>query len=135
MYGFITDYPSHGSPFPGDISLNLPSMTTELSPSEVARLHAAGEIQLVDVRERFEYDAGHVPGSVHISMNEIGQRIAEIDPAKPVAFICLMGARSAMVTEHVRARGLEAYNVSGGFARWFQERLPAEPDDATVAQH
>lgn len=108
---------------------------SELEPAEVARRHAAGEIQLVDVRERFEYDAGHVPGSMHISMNEIGERMDEIDPAKPVAFICLMGARSEMVTNHVKALGLDAYNVSGGFARWFHERLPTEPDDAVVAGH
>src|SRR5688500_18898454 len=109
--------------------------TRELEPAEVAQRLSAGELQLVDVREQFEYDAGHVPGSLHISMSEIGQRIAEIDPAKPGAFICLMGARSEMVANHARAHGLEAYNVIGGFARWHQEQLPAEPDDATVASH
>ena len=107
----------------------------ELEPSETARRHDAGEIQLVDVREQFEYDAGHVPGSLHISMNGIVERTGEIDKDKPVAFICLMGARSAMVTEYFRGQGYDAYNVSGGFARWFHEKLPTEPEDATVASH
>ena len=107
----------------------------ELPPSEVARRHAAGEIQLVDVREQFEYDAGHVPGSVHISMDGIAQRVSEVDPDKPVAFICLMGARSGMVADYFRAQGYDAYNVTGGFAQWFAEELPTEPDDATVASH
>lgn len=107
----------------------------ELDPALVAQQHAAGEIQLVDVREQPEYDAGHVPGSVHISMSTIVQRSDEIDAHKPVAFICLMGARSGAVTEHFRAQGVEAYNVSGGFARWFHENLPTEPDDAIVASH
>lgn len=108
---------------------------TELQPSEVAQRHEAGEIQLVDVREQFEYDAGHVPGSLHISMDGIVQRASEIDKDKPVAFICLMGTRSAMVTDHFRQQGYDAYNVSGGFAQWFLERLPTEPEDAKVAGH
>ena len=107
----------------------------EIDPAEVARKHAAGEIQLVDVREQTEYDAGHIPGSLHISMSTIVQRSDEIDRDRPVAFICLMGARSAAVTDHFRNQGFDAYNVSGGFARWFQEDLPTEPDDATVARH
>ena len=107
----------------------------ELDPAEVARRHAAGAIQLVDVREQFEFDAGHVPGSVHLSMDGIANRVGEIDKDKPVAFICLMGARSAMVADHFRQQGFDAYNVSGGFARWFEEELPTEPEDATVAHH
>ena len=107
----------------------------ELQPSEAATRLEAGEMQLVDVREQFEYDAGHVPGSLHISMNEVGARASEIDKDKPVAFICLMGARSEMVTEYFRAQGYDAHNVSGGFARWFHEKLPTEPDDAKVAGH
>ena len=107
----------------------------EIDPREAARLHAAGETQLVDVRERSEYDAGHVPGSVHISMNGILERAGEIDKDMPVAFICLMGARSAMVTEVFRHEGYDAHNVAGGFARWFLEGLPTEPEDAIVAGH
>ncbi len=101
----------------------------------MARRHQDGEIQLVDVREQFEFDAGHVPGSRHISMNGIVERASEIDKAKPVAFICLMGARSGMVADHFRRQGYDAYNVTGGFAQWFSEELPTEPDDATVVSH
>ena len=107
----------------------------ELEPAEVARRHAAGEIQLVDVREQFEYDAGHVPGSVHIPMNGFAARVGEVDRDTPVAVICLMGARSAMVSDYLNREGFDAFNVNGGFARWFQERLPIEPEDATVASH
>ena len=107
----------------------------EIDPRDAAQRHAAGEIQLVDVREQFEYDAGHVPGSVHISMNGIVERAGEIDKDRPVAFICLMGTRSAMVTEVFRREGYDAYNVAGGFAQWFLDKLPTEPDDAIVAGH
>jgi rhodanese-related sulfurtransferase len=46
-----------------------------------------------------------------------------------------MGARSAAVADHFRLQGYDAYNVTGGFARWFQDQLPTEPEGATVAQH
>ena len=107
----------------------------ELQPTDVAKRYEAGEIQLVDVREQFEYDAGHVPGSLHLPMNEVVARAGEIDKDKPVAFICLMGARSQMVADHFRAQGYDSYNVTGGFAQWFHEELPTEPDDAIVQGH
>ena len=108
---------------------------SELQPSEAARRHEQGEIELVDVREQFEYDAGHVPGSTHISMDGIAGRVDEIDKDKPVAFICLMGARSGMVADYFRTLGYDAYNVMGGFAQWFEEDLPTAPDDAKVVTH
>ncbi len=77
-------------------------MDLELQPSDVAARLAAGELQLVDVREQSEYDTGHVPGSIHLPMNEVTARAGEIDKDRPVAFICLMGARSEMVTEYFR---------------------------------
>ena len=107
----------------------------ELQPAEVAERLATGQIQLVDVREQFEYDAGHVPGSLHISMNEVAARASEIDKGKPVAFICLMGARSEMVADYFEGQGYEAYNVVGGFSQWHSEKLPTEPEDAKVARH
>ncbi|MGH2808594.1 MAG: rhodanese-like domain-containing protein [Actinomycetota bacterium] len=107
----------------------------EFSSGEVARRLEAGDIQLLDVREQMEWDAGRPSGAVHVPMQTIPARIDELDRTKPVACICLMGARSAMVAEYLRAQGFEAYNVSGGFREWFQERLPTEPDDARVVQH
>ena len=113
----------------------LRMQNSELDPTEVSKRHEAGEIQLVDVREQFEYDAGHVPGSLHLPMNEVVTRAGEIDKDKPVAFICLMGARSQMVADHFRAQGYDSYNVTGGFAQWFQAKLPTEPDEAIVQGH
>ena len=107
----------------------------DISPAEAARRHEAGEIVLVDVREQYEWDAGHVPGSRHIELQRVGAATDEIGTDKPVAFLCLGGFRSAMVTQAFRKAGYEAYNVSGGFNAWFEQGLPTEPDDATVAPH
>ncbi len=110
-----------------------PSGDFEITPQEAARRFDAGEIELVDVREQFEWDAGRVPGSRHVPMQEISSRAEEIDTDRPIAFICLVGMRSGMVADAFRNAGYEAYNVSGGFQAWFDLGLPTEPKDATVA--
>ena len=106
-----------------------------MDPAEADRRLTAGEIELIDVRERYEWDAGHVPGSVHIELERFATGEVEIAREKPVAFICLSGFRSGMVTHAYRNAGYDAYNVTGGFAAWFHEGLPTEPDGATVAPH
>ena len=84
----------------------------DLDPVDVARRHAAGELVLVDVREPYAWEAGHVPGSSHVQME-----------------------RSGLVAQGFRAVGYDAYNVRGGFALWCALELPVEPEGATAAPH
>ncbi len=107
----------------------------DLDPTDVARRHAAGEIILVDVREPYEWEAGHVPGSSHIEMERVASMAREIPRDRPVAFICLGGVRSGMVTQGFRAIGYDAYNVRGGFATWCALGLPVEPEGGIAAPH
>jgi rhodanese-related sulfurtransferase len=107
----------------------------DLDPVDVARRHAAGELVLVDVREAYEWEAGHVPGSSHVQMERVAAMAAEIPHDRPVAFICLSGVRSGLVAQGFRAVGYDAYNVRGGFALWSALALPVEPEGATVAPH
>ena len=107
----------------------------ELASEEVAPRVEAGEIQLLDVREPQEWEAGHAVGAVHIPMQSVPTRLGELDQSKPVACICLSGMRSAAVADHLRANGFEAYNVTDGFAGWFEAELPSEPEGARVLTH
>jgi hydroxyacylglutathione hydrolase/adenylyltransferase/sulfurtransferase len=109
--------------------------TLELEPADVAARHVRGEIQLVDVRERYEWDAGHVPGARHVEIERVASRAPTIDRARPVIFICRLGVRAGMVATAYRAIGYDAYNVRGGFTRWHGLGLPTEPDGAVVADH
>lgn len=109
--------------------------TFDLSPAEVARRMEEEDLILVDVREQYEWDAGRVPGSQHIALDKVASAAPSIPRDHPVAFICLSGARSALVTEAFRKAGYDAYNVAGGFGLWFQAGLPTEPEGATVAPH
>jgi rhodanese-related sulfurtransferase len=108
--------------------------STELSPERVAQLIRSGEAQLVDVRQDFEWDAGRIPGAVHIPLDALPSRASEVDRERPVIFGCRSGARSAMATEAFRASGLEAYNLAGGLEAWTESGLEIEPPDGQVAR-
>jgi rhodanese-related sulfurtransferase len=105
----------------------------ELTPERVAEMLASGEAQLVDVRQDFEWEAGRIPGAVHIPLETLPARSAEIDRGRPVIFGCRSGARSAMATEAFRASGFEAFNLAGGMEAWVENGLGIEPDGGDVA--
>ena len=107
----------------------------ELDPERVKELLDAGEIELVDVREQYEWDAGRIAGARHIELERVAGRAEELPEDRPVVFHCRLGARSAMVTEAFRASGYDAYNMTGGLTAWVERGLPIEPEDGTVADH
>ncbi len=92
-----------------------------------------GEAQLVDVRQDFEWQAGRIAGAVHIPLEQLPSRAAEIDRNKPVVFVCRSGARSAMATDALAASGFDAHNLDGGMELWVERGLEIEPPDGAVA--
>jgi rhodanese-related sulfurtransferase len=109
--------------------------TIEMDPREVNRRMTEDDMLLIDVREDYEWEAGHVPGSRHVQLMQIAEEAAALPEKEAIAFICLSGVRSGMVATSFRRAGFEAYNVSGGFAAWFETGLPTEPEGAVVAGH
>jgi rhodanese-related sulfurtransferase len=106
----------------------------EVDPGEVAQWLADGRaLELVDVREPYEREAGHIGGSRHIELVELSARAAEIGREEPVVFYCRVGSRSAMAAAAFRASGYEAYSMRGGLVRWVEEGREIAPDDGYVA--
>ncbi len=90
------------------------------------------EIQLVDCREQYEWDAGRVQGAVHIPLNDILEGTGpDLARDKPVAVICRSGNRSELAAMMLQARGFEAYNVEGGMEEWAREGLPFSAPDGS----
>ncbi|MDM4767167.1 MBL fold metallo-hydrolase [Pelomonas sp. SE-A7] len=90
---------------------------------------APQQIQLVDVREPQEFsDAlGHIPGAKLLPLNQLTQRLDELDRERPVVAVCRSGARSAQATVLLRKAGLaRVANLAGGMLRWRAEQLPVE---------
>jgi rhodanese-related sulfurtransferase len=92
-------------------------------------------LQVVDVREPYEREAGHISGSLHIELVQLPAHEGEIDRDRPVVFYCRVGARSLMAAQAFRAAGFDAYSMEGGLLRWADEGRPLSPDDGRVAEH
>jgi rhodanese-related sulfurtransferase len=107
-----------------------------IEPERVqAMLADGGALQLIDVREPYERDAGHIAGSAHIELVRLADRAGELDPEVPVVFYCRVGARSLMAAQALRAAGLQAYSMDGGLVRWAGEGRPLSPEGGVVADH
>lgn len=107
----------------------------DLTPQEVADGLARGEIQLVDVREPYEVEAGRIAGSRHVELEHLASHAETIDRDRPVVFQCRLGARSAMAARAFRAAGWDARNLAGGIQAWVEAGLPLDRPDARVADH
>ncbi|AMO24267.1 rhodanese-like domain-containing protein [Ramlibacter solisilvae] len=91
-----------------------------------------GNAVVLDVREPVELRAASVnPGGfelVHIPMNQIPGRLAELDPARPLAILCHHGNRSQRVAMFLAAQGFDhVANLAGGIDAWSQEVDPSVP--------
>ena len=107
----------------------------ELSPTRVAELLDGGRVQLVDVREDYEREAGHVAGSRHVPLAELTAAAPTMDPARPIVFVCRVGARSSMAAWSFARAGYDAHNLEGGMLAWTAAGLPLEPEGGVVADH
>ena len=87
-----------------------------------------GGIQVLDVREQAEWDAGHIPDSVHRPYHDISKLPEQLDRDRPIAAICASGQRSAVAASLLRRLGADdvIHVVDGGVPRWEREGWPVE---------
>lgn len=74
-----------------------------------------GSVTLLDTRTPMEYSMGHAEGFINIPVDELRERIGEIDKSKPVYVICQSGLRSYIASRILMGNGFDAYNFAGGF--------------------
>jgi rhodanese-related sulfurtransferase len=106
-----------------------------VDPDRARELIEGGEVQLVDVREQYEWDAGRIAGARHIEVARLAAEAESLDRARPVLFYCRVGSRSGMAADAFRRAGFDAYSVDGGLVEWDRRGHPLEPEDGTVADH
>lgn len=96
-----------------------------MNEASVAELNANLDGSTVlDVRETFEYEAGHVPGALSIPLALLPIRAIDIPRDRPVYVICEVGGRSAHASMWLEHNGLPATNVYGGMYEWRASGLP-----------
>ena len=98
--------------------------TPEIDIEEFAAARSSGTI--VDVRERYEYAAGHVSGALPIPMGQLPAQLQDLDRTRPVYVICATGNRSLAMTDLLRVAGFNAWSVAGGTSAWGRSGRPVE---------
>jgi adenylyltransferase/sulfurtransferase len=96
-------------------------MISEWTPKELSQALAgadAKELVLIDVREPQEWDAGHLPGALHIPLGALAARAAEVPADKTPVFICAAGGRSMAACRHFASQGRQVVNLAGGMNGW-----------------
>ena len=100
---------------------------TEISPQDAAAKLKSGEAVIVDVREKDEWDEGHIPDAIHLSRGTIELDIEEKVPDPNAMIICHCGGggRGALAAESLQKMGYKnVRNMSGGFKAWKAASLP-----------
>jgi rhodanese-related sulfurtransferase len=98
-------------------------------PAELrARMVAGEKLQLVDVREPWEFKTASIGGSVSIPMGEVASRVAEINNEADIVVICHHGARSMQVAALLEREGFSrVHNLTGGVDAWARTIDPSMP--------
>ena len=83
------------------------------------RLQHGEQLVLLDVREDNEYQHAHIDGSIHIPLNQIPERIPELDSQHTIVVICHHGMRSQQAAQYMLQSGFsDISNVVGGIDAW-----------------
>jgi len=104
----------------------------DYTPQQVAELVERGSIQLIDVRQPEEWEAGRIAGARHVELAALAEDAETIDPHRPVVFYCRSGARSGMAAAAFLQAGYDAHNMTGGLIAWDAAGLPLDPQDGFV---
>ena len=83
--------------------------------ADEAKLPRDGSVTLLDTRTEGEYARGHIEGFRNIPVDELRDRLDEVEKGKPVYVICQSGLRSYIASRILEGNGYEAYNFAGGF--------------------
>jgi molybdopterin/thiamine biosynthesis adenylyltransferase/rhodanese-related sulfurtransferase/molybdopterin converting factor small subunit len=96
----------------------------EITATELnSRLNSGEDIQLIDVREPFEYEIAQIPNTKLIPLAQIVGRASEIDPSRTAVVHCKGGVRSAKAIEALKQNGFSGklINLKGGISAWSDE--------------
>ena len=121
-----------------DYFAELKKRVKEATPQQVADLLRSDDVQLADVRETDEWNAGHLPGAVHVPKSYLEQWAEDRipDKNKRTVLYCAGGVRSVMAADTLQKLGYtDVVSMSGGFNRWKDSGLAWEtPDSFTPEQ-
>ena len=106
-------------------------------PEELGRrMDDDPELVVLDVRDRDEFEAGHIPGSMHIPYGELAGRLDEVPPDRPIATVCSGGKRSGLAASILQRKGMGPliHVAHGGVSTWRRLGRPVETAEGEPAK-
>ena len=102
---------------------------TEIQPALLAERIAHGEpLEIIDVREPYEWQIGHIPGARLVPLDRIDAEIPRLDKNRETILYCKVGERSMYAAQQLADAGVaEVRNLAGGILRWIDEVDPSMP--------
>ena len=95
-----------------------------------------GDAVVIDVRAQSEWDAGRIPGALHLFLGDLPVATDDLPRDRPLVIACQGGSRSSIGASLLRARGFDnVINFSGGFAEWQSSGLPIETTQVAPDPH
>lgn len=82
---------------------------------DISALEERNDVILLDTRTQYEYVRGAAEGFINIPLNELRERIGELDNSKAIYVMCQSGLRSYLATRILMQNGFKSYNFAGGF--------------------
>ena len=98
-----------------------------VSPEDLIR--RLDGVQVVDVRFPNEWEAGRIEGARHIPVDDLADRIDELDAGRPVVAVCRSGERSRWAVDLLRGEGIDAESLEGGMEAWAAAGLALRAGD------
>ena len=107
--------------------IDLATLPEEVDVQTTAALLGRGDVVVIDVREQWEYDEGHIPGVTHIPLAEVPASLEQIPADKTVILTCRSGNRSGQAFDFLQNNGYEnVHNMQGGILAWQAAGLEVE---------
>jgi adenylyltransferase/sulfurtransferase len=113
---------------PGGAEPASTSNATEVTPHELElRLKRGDDLQLIDVREPYEWDIAHLPSARLVPLGALAGELASIDGTRDVVVYCRSGKRGTDAARQLKAAGFRVSNLAGGILRWSDDVDPSVP--------
>lgn len=102
-------------------TVDVESLPMSVNAAIVQDIRQRDDVIVLDVRQDWEYQAGHIPHANLIPLDQLPQRLDEIPADKTIIAVCQSGSRSGQATQYLRQHGFEkVHNMTGGMLAWEQ---------------
>ena len=97
-----------------------------VSTSQATQMINKQDAVVLDIRDKKEFEAGHIASAINIPYSALTERMAEFESSKghPIVLVCKSGQSVGMAGKTLKQKGFEVFRLSGGMLEWTNQNLP-----------